>query len=196
MKAVTIIIYVCLLSLALAYTLSNAPALGQSIVSSTEGCPIGGYTIMDCPVMTDNIIAQTIRIKLSGYMKPGNNNVVINVNGGVVTLYGTASSDEQRAVATIAASETRGVIRVINNIRVCAVSGPDFAILRSVRDALNKSPYDVQQVQVYVNNGVVTLQGFTIDEFNRTQIGLLAESIPGVTAVHNDIFLGGSPLTQ
>ena len=108
---------------------------------------------------------------------------------GVVTLTGFVNNILAKDRAQQIAEETVGVRAVVNRITVLPSAGrSDEQIRQDVKDALLNDPAaDSYEVDVKVDDGVVTLTG-TVDSWQEKQLcGTIAEGVKGVVDVKNDI---------
>lgn len=121
-------------------------------------------------------------------------NLVYQVSGSTVTLYGQVTRPTLKSDAENAVKQIEGVDRVINNIEVLPLSPGDdrirLAEYRAIygQSALNR--YGLQAVppiHVVVNNGNVTLEGVVANERDKNIAGIQANSVPGVFSVTNNL---------
>lgn len=94
------------------------------------------------------------------YIDP--NDVTVTASGATITLTGRVETSFERQQAEEVASNVTGVIAVMNDLEYdyTWVPIPDTQIKDNVEDQLFWSPFvDEDQVQVTVDNGVVTLTG-------------------------------------
>ncbi|MFP4501288.1 MAG: BON domain-containing protein [Candidatus Hydrogenedentota bacterium] len=156
--------------LALALILGAAlPALAQ------------GYTDQDITdAVEDEIVTDPI-VQL--------HNIMVSTDEGVVTLTGTTTNLLAKQRAERIAATVKGVRAVLNRIDIePAVSRTDSLIAADVNDALlYDSATDSYQVDVTVDNGIVTLGG-TVDSWQEKQLAeKVAASVRGVQGVNNHI---------
>jgi osmotically-inducible protein OsmY len=67
---------------------------------------------------SDDAVLSDVRAALARAPELAQSEVVASCDRGVVTLSGTASSDEARALAEQIAFEARGVIDVVNHVEI------------------------------------------------------------------------------
>jgi hyperosmotically inducible protein len=121
--------------------------------------------------------------------------LAFQVRGDTVTLMGevtwpTLKSDAERAVKKV-----EGVDKVVNRIEVLPLSPMDDRIRMAVPRALysGNSPLmrygmgAVSPIHIIVENGRVTLTGVVDRESDKSIAGLLANRIPGIFAVRNNL---------
>ncbi|MGI6296736.1 MAG: BON domain-containing protein [Armatimonadota bacterium] len=160
-------------------------------IAYAQSCPIGGYTITACPVISDAVIRDKIASRLSGSVASTRYPVRVSVCEGVVTLTGTVQTIGQRDMATVLASSVPGVISISNQLTVDPSLADDLFLMGEVRRAFNKSYIDSKQVRVAVSEGVVQLTGNVTTEVDREQATQIAASVPGVAAVYNNLTVRG-----
>jgi len=108
--------------------------------------------------------------------------IQVNVHDGVVELTGNISSELNQHLAIEQARSVRGVLEVVDHLvadtnLTIAVSG---ALARDPR--LHRMP-----IGVYANLGEVTLRGACHTEEARAAAAEIAQAVPGVRVLHNDI---------
>ncbi len=160
-------------------------------VAQAQTCPVGGYTITACPVISDSVIRDKIASRLSGSVASTRYPVRVSVCDGVVTLTGMVKTVGQRDMATVLASSVPGVISISNQLMVDPSLADDLFLMGEVRRAFNKSYIDSKQVRVEVSEGVVQLTGNVTTEVDREQATQIAASVPGVAAVYNNLTVRG-----
>ena len=69
-------------------------------------------------VVSDNLIIDQVRIRLSGDAEVKGGALQVDSKQGVVTLTGTVETSRQKDKATKLAKKVRGVKQVINNIEI------------------------------------------------------------------------------
>ncbi len=176
-----------LIVLALAIALiGSTPAPAQE---SNNPCPVGGVPTVACPIINDEVIVANINSRLQGLTPECGCRICVSYNQGVVTLSGYVYSDRQKAVATFLASSVRGVSCVNNQLRVSPVSERDMRLAAEVRQKLSKQTFNIVGINVAVKDGIVDLSGFAQSELAYNMAPIVAESVPGVTAVHNNLII-------
>ena len=116
-------------------------------------------------------------------------NVTPEVSLGTATLRGEVASVLARRAAADTASNTVGVTRVRNRLRVSPLhTPPDQEIEENVRAALARDPYvDRFDVTVNVINGTAYLYGTVDSYFEKAQADDVAARAMGVVAVDNNL---------
>lgn len=169
----------------------TALALSSGSVARAQTCPVGGYTITACPIISDSVIRDKIASRLSGSVASTRYPVRVSVCDGIVTLTGMVQTIGQRDMATVLASGIAGVVSVSNQLTVDPSLADDLFLMREVRRAFNKSYIDSKQVRVEVSEGVVQLSGNVTTEVDREQAAQIAASVPGVATVYNNLTVRG-----
>ena len=121
-------------------------------------------------------------------------NLAYQVDGSTVTLYGqvvrpTTRKDAERRIARI-----KGVERVVNQIEVLPLSSFDDSIRARMyrtlfrtgglyRYAMGANP----SIHIVVNRGHLTLEGVVANEGDRRLANIVANGIPGVFSVTNNL---------
>jgi hyperosmotically inducible periplasmic protein len=125
-------------------------------------------------------------------------NIVFQVNGYDVVLYGqvvqpTLKSDAERAVKKI-----EGVEHVDNRIEVLPTSPNDDRLRRDLFIAIYRygplQRYGVgsnRPIHIIVDHGNVTLEGVVDRESDKNMAGLRANGVPGVFSVRNNLVVPG-----
>lgn len=176
----------CLTPAALVFSI-----LGMAGVAAAATCPVGGYAIPACPIESDQVIQDQVISRLSGSVSSARYPIMVSVRNGVVTIWGMVQTSGKRDLASLFAWSVRGVIDVHNCLTVDPKTADDLYLVGEVRRAFNKSAIDAKRIQVRASDGVVELTGTVstdVDLWNATEV---AASVPGVTAVHNNLSVYG-----
>jgi len=121
------------------------------------------------------------------------------VNGTVVTLSGQVISehDQTKYNAEKAVESIPGVTKVVNNIEVLPLSTFDNQIRRAeYRAIFSQSDLGrytlgaIPQVHIIVKNGHVSLEGIVLNQMDKSVAGIVANSVPGVFSVENNLRVG------
>ena len=125
-------------------------------------------------------------------------NTTVDVEDGIVTLTGEASSVAQKELTTAYAQDIEGVIEVRNNMtvaekpimarRTAGEKIDDASVTAQVRSALasHRSTRDVSTV-VTTRNGEVTLTGIAKNRAEKALVTKLVKDIHGVSSVKNEM---------
>ena len=122
-------------------------------------------------------------------------NLAYEINGSTVTLSGQVVQPSTRRDAERRVSRLKGVERVVNNIEVLPLSGFDDSIRVNTFRALMgwNSPLfrygrgANPSIHIVVNGGHVTLEGVVSSEGDRRLANILANQVPGVFSVTNNL---------
>jgi len=117
-----------------------------------------------------------------------------NVNGSVVTLYGSVRQPWLKSDAEHAVKHIAGVTQVIDNIKVLPLSPMDDRIRRAEYNAIFRfsSMYRYAMganpsIHIIVDNGHVTLTGVVANQGDKNIAYVRANGVPGVFSVTNDL---------
>jgi osmotically-inducible protein OsmY len=116
-------------------------------------------------------------------------NVITMVEEGVATLTGQVDNLLAKWAAESEASDTLGIRRVKNLLRVRpAVTRTDQDVAENVRQALQRDPYvDRYDIDVRVFNGLTYLSGEVESSYMRRQAERAAAGVRGVVAIQNNL---------
>ena len=146
---------------------------------------------------SDAVVAEKVRkqiVKLPFYSIF--DHITFRLDDGVVTLDGSVYRPSLRKSAERVALSVEGVNSVVNNIEALPVSFHDdrirLAVARSIysnsvldRYGLGANP----PIHVIVRNGDVTLEGVVNREMERNVAFMMANGVPGVFSVTNNLRL-------
>ena len=122
-------------------------------------------------------------------------NLAYEINGSTVTLSGQVVQPSTRSDAESRVRRLKGVERVVNNIEVLPLSGFDDSIRANTYRALfgwNSPLFRYGRgvnpsIHIVVNRGHVTLEGVVSSEGDRRLASMLANQVPGVFSVTNNL---------
>lgn len=121
-------------------------------------------------------------------------NIKFEVNGSTVILSGKVYNATNRKSAERRVEDIEGVENVINNIEILPPSSFDDSIrIRTARAFANGgSLYRYLQganpsIRIIVDNGHVTLEGFVSNKGDSRLANILANGVPGVFSVTNNL---------
>lgn len=139
--------------------------------------------------MTDATIKMVVEHKLSHAGLQRQNNITVAVDDAVVTLQGKVRSLAEKKRAEKAARSVDDVTRVENELVVEAAGRTDREIAREVtREIRSFAFFDIfDWVEGEVKNGVVTLKGAVREPWRKDDYARLAETVPGVKEVKNEL---------
>jgi hyperosmotically inducible periplasmic protein len=126
--------------------------------------------------------------------------LAFRLNGTVVTLEGACPPEppwDIKSDAERAAKKVPGVTQVINNIKLLPLSPMDWQIRRAmVRKIYGNSNIGIRygyqalpSIHIIVDNGHVTLEGVVDNQFDKTLINTLANQVPYVFSVTNNLLV-------
>lgn len=121
-------------------------------------------------------------------------NLAYRVDGNNVTLMGQVTNPVLKSEAGNVVKKIEGVESVQNDIEVLPLSPMDWQIRRAVFHAIYGQPgfevYGFQalpSIHIIVKNGHVTLMGIVNNEGDKTRAGVVANSVPNVFSVDNEL---------
>lgn len=173
--------------IALAAIAGLAGLMTAALAQPITPCPVGGYATVACPVVNDEVIRSTVISRLAGSVSSPKYPVNVGVMNGIVTLNGLVADDARKQMATILAASMRGVVCVNNRLTIIGPTQTDINLTRDVIRELGRQPFRIRRIQVSVVDRVADLRGEVETDYDRTQAGLTAESVQGITAVHNNL---------
>ena len=122
--------------------------------------------------------------------------ITFSFDNGTVVLGGKVNSLGTRNGAASAVKRIAGVKEVVNNIDQLPASPFDSRIRRSaLRTFTSRGPSRYfsevnPEVRIIVENGRMTLEGYVSNKGDRNLLNVLANSIPGVFKVTNNLVIG------
>lgn len=144
---------------------------------------------------SDLDIKQDVLDALKSDIRIDASRIDVDVVGGVVYLRGSVPSYYEKRTATTIANRIKGVVDVVNELRVTPVAPrSDSEIAADVRAALRRDVWvDENKITVSVVNGVVYLSG-TVDSYTEKSYAESdAWSVTGVVDVVNNIVIRPVP---
>ena len=127
-------------------------------------------------------------------------NISFRVDGSTVTLFGKVRNAINKSDAENYVEDIKGVTNVVNNIEVLPLSGFDDTIRYQLVREFSRTGgafYRYLQganpsVRIIVDNGHVSLEGFVANKGDINIARILANGIPGVFSVENNLKLNNS----
>jgi hyperosmotically inducible protein len=120
------------------------------------------------------------------------NGTEVTLSGQVISEHAITKDDAGKAVRSIP-----GVTKVTNNIEVLPPSRFDDQIRRAEFRTIFSQPdlggYSLgalPQVRIIVKNGHVSLEGVVMNQMDKNIAGIVANSVPGVFSVENNLRVG------
>jgi osmotically-inducible protein OsmY len=130
--------------------------------------------------------ALTQRLAMDGRINP--KAIQVKVENGTATLSGTVETLTEKALAENLVVSTYGVKAVNNQLIVKPAPTKDFAVEQAVKEAIKSTPaLQKSDIQVSVNDGVVTLKGAVEKQSQSLAAEFAAKTAPGVVRVVNMI---------
>lgn len=145
------------------------------------------YSDSEIQQAVENALMQDLRISDPYHIE-------VDVSYGHVTLSGSVPNMLQRRYAARDVQNIVGVVAVTNLLNANVyVTRNDLDIQGDVEDALASDPYlQNADINVTVNHGVVALEGLVNNYYKREDAGVVAEGIPGVKNVINEVMVDRS----
>jgi len=146
-------------------------------------------------VRSDLDIQQDVVDALTTDIRIDSTNVSVDVVGGVVYLRGTVPSFHEKRIATEIANRIKGVVDVVNELRVAPITlRTDQEITDDVRAALTRDVWvDERKIDVSTVGGVVYLSGNVDSYTEKSYAESDAWSVQGVVDVVNNIVITPVP---
>jgi hyperosmotically inducible protein len=120
------------------------------------------------------------------------NGTEVILSGQVISEHATTKDDAGKFVGSIP-----GVTKLVNNIEVLPPSRFDDQIRRAeYRTVFSKADLGrytmgaIPQVHIIVKNGHVSLEGVVMNQMDKNIAGIVANSVPGVFSVENNLRIG------
>ncbi len=168
-------------------------AAGLIVLVATLGAFACSTTQPPGEQVNDAALTTKVKAKLAADPEINPFKIDVDTDNGMVTLRGRVDEEGDRTEAVKLARQTSGVRGVHDEIQVGAAPvdeapGADAAIATAVKAKLAADP-DVSSlnVDVDVEDGVVTLSGVVRSDYAKTHAEELAEKVGGVRSVNNEI---------
>lgn len=144
-------------------------------------------------IPSDDDIAERVKFVLEWNQSTADADIDVSVDTGNVILKGTVDAYWRKFRAQQLASDVRGVISVDNKITVVPTEKvTDEVIAKDVIKAIDRSfSVDVNDVDVKVENGIVTLSGLVPDRATQLVALACAENTFGVLDVEDRLVVAG-----
>jgi len=142
--------------------------------------------------MTNEELELSVTDELFWDPKVDSEAIAVSADGGTVTLRGTVGSFREKREARKAAERVYGVVFVNNDldVRILTEQRREDADLRGdVLQALTLDAAVPSTVDATVKDGLVTLTGIAVWQYQRDEAEFVAGNILGVTGVQNQIYL-------
>jgi hyperosmotically inducible protein len=123
--------------------------------------------------------------------------VEVEAKAGTIVLSGTVDSLLAKQRAEEITRTVDGVREVVNRLEVRSYERADRDLLQDVQQALRFDPATaVSDIQVTVDEGVVTLRGKVDSDPHRALAEEITKNVRGVSDVRNELDVGGAPEPQ
>jgi osmotically-inducible protein OsmY len=142
--------------------------------------------------LTDSEIKSNVTNALSWDFDLDSQKIRVTVNNGDVKLLGTVDAYWKKMIAETDVSKVKGVRNIKNEIAIVPTNErEDEHIAKDVEEALRRKwLVDVNDVDVRVEHGFVTLTGDVPSRLARTEADEAAIYTDGVKAVENKLAIG------
>ncbi len=141
--------------------------------------------------LSDNDITAAIKADIAGASRIAGGVINVDVNTGLVTLSGTATSLLDKQMSAQIAKRTRGVKAVLNQLIVLASDRRDDDIRSDVEEVLRiNDSVDKPRIAVDVSRGEVAMAGKVESLAEKRIAEFAASGVTGVTKVNNQITVG------
>lgn len=147
--------------------------------------------------VSDATITAEVKTKITAQEGINPLSLDVDTRDGVVVLRGIVDDEQDRMGAERLARDTRGVVRVVNELQL----GDEHDLERVANDAtvsarvkarIAANPVvDALDIDVDTLQGIVTLSGVVDDESERSSAELVARDTPGVRDVRNELEVRG-----
>jgi len=148
--------------------------------------------------MTNEELELSVTDELFWDPKVDSEAIAVSADGGTVTLRGTVGSFREKREARKAAERGYGVVFVNNDLDVRILTEQrrvDADLRGDVLQALTLDAAVPSTVDATVKDGLVTLTGIAVWQYQRDEAEFVAGNILGVTGVQNQIYLDNPPPT-
>lgn len=138
---------------------------------------------------TDEDVAGAVRSILNWTVGVPEDKVHVQVEKGMVTLSGEVDNGYQRNLAERSISGVRGLVGVLNDIRIGSTVEADD-VGRKIAEALKRhAEREAKHIEVRIHDGTVTLRGSVSSFAERSVARGVAWSAPGVRAVVDNLMV-------
>jgi len=159
----------------------------RALLWALTACPLA---VLAASQPTDADVEFWIENALSDDPHVNTSDVNVVVSKGIATLSGQVKSIGARRYADLEAKKIKGVLGVINDIKVSPANLPDADIAQSIRHRIvNDVAIESEDITVTCADGVVKLSGDVSSWSEKAEAGLLASETRGVRGVRNDLIV-------
>lgn len=140
------------------------------------------------PRVDDQQITQAIENDLLLDQAVSAHLIDVTTDKGIVTLSGTVNQLLAKERAVRVAESIKGVLNVINQIEVNPIERADSDIKQDIKNALKwDAATESYEIDVSVNNGVVTLSGNVQSWAEKQLAAKVAKNVHGIKNIQNNI---------
>lgn len=138
--------------------------------------------------VTDSTIQAAVAKEMKAYPNIEPDSIMVEVDDGIVTLYGKADNILEKEKAGELASMIRGVRSVINLVDIETKQLPDQELMHNVEYALQQDPVlKAYKIIVRVDTGIVSLHG-SVNSWHETQLAeQVVKQVEGIRKVNNEL---------
>ncbi len=179
----------------LKFLLAGALVGAMSITLGASGASAGPSPNTKVQTLSDQVHHELVTLPWYGafdHLEYQVNGSEVILSGQVISEHAVTKDDAARFVKSIP-----GVTNVVNNIEVLPPSLFDDQIrraeFRTVFSHADLGRYTmgaIPQVQIIVKNGHVTLEGVVMNQMDKNIAGIMANTVPGVFSVENNLRIG------
>jgi osmotically-inducible protein OsmY len=149
-------------------------------------------------IAMDNEMTEWVAAELDFDSKVESEHIAISADCGVVTMYGTVTSLGHKHRAQAAVERVPGVRCIRNELQVRIPDSDgrpaaDGDLRGAVLLALVLNRLVPGTIDAKVQDGLVTLVGTAVRQYQREEAELICAGVPGVIAVKNEILLAAAP---
>ena len=143
-------------------------------------------TLLAADRSSDDSIKFWVKNAISEDPHMNSSGITIDVSDGIVTLSGTVKNLATRKYANLEAKKIRGVLGVIDKLKVMPSCRWDVDIAQDVRHRIvNSAAIETSNIKVTCTHGTVELTGKVASWSEREEADLLASEVRGVKDVHD-----------
>lgn len=167
-------------------SMTSVPKCLLFVVTCFLSCPFVAAVSAAPADLEDRDITLAVESELIYEEAVPSHKIDVSTENGIVTLSGSVDSYHAKLKAEEAAKSVKGVLAVVNNINVKPIVRTDSQIREDVISALLADPVTESfEVDVNVDDGIVTLTG-EVDSYTEKNVAEeVAERVKGVVDVEN-----------
>lgn len=156
------------------------------IVTVVSVMPV--FSLADTAEIKDKDISFWVSDALRHDARIEGSQIKVATSGGIVTLNGNVRTIAARTYADREAKRIRGVLAVVNELKVLPVHRNDLDIAQDVRRRiLQNSTIKAHNIRVLCHDGSVSLSGDVASHAEELEAELVASEVLGVRAVQNHL---------